>query len=63
MLCGAFINDDLAYLAVVQHTGDVVICWQQRLLTQAELSIHLNGLGRFFIVRKDAQVGVKTQAT
>src|SRR5450830_521735 len=58
---GALVDDDLAHLAVVQHTVDVVVVRQQRLGAQAEFGVDLNRLRRGFFKLQNAQVGVKTQ--
>ncbi len=58
----AFIDDDFAHLAVVQHIADVVVARQQGLGAEVEFGVHLNGLGCYFLVFQDAQVGIKAQA-
>ena len=62
MLGGAFVDDDFAHLAIVQHVADVVITWQQGLWAEVEFGIHLDGLRRCFLVFQNAQVGIKAQA-
>ncbi|MNT78288.1 hypothetical protein D3C72_2175110 [compost metagenome] len=61
MLGGALVDDDLAHLAVVEHMADVVVLRAQGLGAQVQLGIHLDGLGRGFLVGKNAQVGVEPQ--
>src|SRR3990167_7550113 len=61
MLGRAFVDDDLAHLAVVEHMLDIVVVRRQRLRAQAQLGIDLDGLGRVLLVREDAQVGIEAQ--
>src|ERR1035437_613731 len=58
---GAFVDDDFAYLAVVQHAANVIVRRQQGLRAQTQFGIHLDRLGRSFLGVKDAQVGIKAQ--
>jgi hypothetical protein len=62
MLSRAFIDDDFAHLAIVEHVADVVISWQQRLRPEVEFCIDLNRLGCLFLVLQNAQAGVKSEA-
>ena len=62
MLRGAFIDDDFAHLAIVEHIADVVIAGQQWLWAEVQFSIDLNGLGRIFLVLQNAQASVKSEA-
>ena len=63
MLGLAFVNDDLAHFAVVKHMADVVVGGQQGLTALVEFCIDLNRLRIGELVRQDAQIGVKAQAT
>src|SRR5574344_2577517 len=61
MLGGALFDDDLAHLAVIEHMADIVVLRAQGLRPLVEFGINLNGLGRGFFVRQDAQIGRKAQ--
>ena len=62
MFGGAFGDDDLAHLAVVEHMVNIVVARQQRLRAQVQFGIDLDRLRRVFFVLQDAEVGVKAQA-
>ena len=62
MLGGAFINDDLAHLAVIEHMVDLVIARQQRLGAKAQFGVNLDRLRRGFLELQNAQAGLEAQA-
>src|SRR6218665_4002216 len=57
----AFVNDDLAHAAVVEHMADVVVARGQGLQAQAQFGIDPDRLGRRFFAIENAQVGVEAQ--
>jgi hypothetical protein len=62
MLCRAFTDDDVTYLAVVQHMVDIVITGHQGLTTEVEFGVYLNWLRVIDFMFQDAKVGIKPQA-
>ena len=62
VFCRAFVDDDLAHLAVVQHAAYVVVVRQQRLRPKVQFGIHLDRLWRTLFQFQYAQAGVETQA-
>ena len=62
VLGGAFGDDDLAHLAVVEHMADIVVVRQQRLRPEVEFGIDLDRLRRAAFVVEDAEVRIEAQA-
>jgi len=57
----AFINDNLAHLAIVEHVTNIIIARLQGLATQMQLNIDLNWLRFLPLVRQHPEAGSKTQ--